>query len=79
MSTLTVKPCAADEKFKIQRRTACPELTLCVMRSDVPTEVSDRARIVQLPAMSAVSLYYYLQVLKRIYIADPPPESTDAP
>ena len=23
-------------------------------------------------AMSAVSLYYYLQVLKRIYIADPP-------
>ena len=22
--------------------------------------------------MSAVSLYYYLQVLKRIYIADPP-------
>ena len=26
-------------------------------------------------AMSAVSLYYYLQVLKRIYIADPPPEA----
>jgi NADH-quinone oxidoreductase subunit N len=26
-------------------------------------------------AMSAVSLYYYLQVLKRIYIADPPAEA----
>jgi NADH-quinone oxidoreductase subunit N len=26
-------------------------------------------------AMSAVSLYYYLQVLKRIYIADPPAET----
>jgi NADH-quinone oxidoreductase subunit N len=26
-------------------------------------------------AMSAVSLYYYLQVLKRIYIADPPTEA----
>jgi len=26
-------------------------------------------------AMSAVSLYYYLQVLKRIYIADPPDEA----
>jgi NADH-quinone oxidoreductase subunit N len=26
-------------------------------------------------AMSAVSLYYYLQLLKRIYIADPPPEA----
>jgi NADH-quinone oxidoreductase subunit N len=26
-------------------------------------------------AMSAVSLYYYLQVLKRIYIADVPPEA----
>ena len=26
-------------------------------------------------AMSAVSLYYYLQVLKRIYIADSPTES----
>ena len=25
--------------------------------------------------MSAVSLYYYLQVLKRIYIADPPAEA----
>jgi NADH-quinone oxidoreductase subunit N len=23
--------------------------------------------------MSAVSLYYYLQVLKQIYVADPPP------
>jgi NADH-quinone oxidoreductase subunit N len=26
-------------------------------------------------AMSAVSLYYYLQVLKRIFVADPPPQS----
>jgi NADH-quinone oxidoreductase subunit N len=26
-------------------------------------------------AMSTVSLYYYLQVLKRIYIADPPPDT----
>ena len=27
-------------------------------------------------AMSTVSLYYYLQVLKRIYIADPPSEAS---
>jgi NADH-quinone oxidoreductase subunit N len=26
-------------------------------------------------AMSAVSLYYYLQVLKRIFVADPPPDA----
>jgi NADH-quinone oxidoreductase subunit N len=26
-------------------------------------------------AMSAVSLYYYLQVLKRIFVADPPAQS----
>src|SRR5262249_30194986 len=30
-------------------------------------------------AMSAVSLYYYLQVLKQIYVADPPASSTGSP
>ena len=29
--------------------------------------------------MSAVSLYYYLQVLKQIYVAEPPAETTHAP
>jgi NADH-quinone oxidoreductase subunit N len=30
-------------------------------------------------AMSAVSLYYYLQVLKQIYVADPPADAAFAP
>jgi len=30
-------------------------------------------------AMSAVSLYYYLQVLKQIYVANPPSDATFAP
>jgi NADH-quinone oxidoreductase subunit N len=43
-----------------------------------PESRSMLALIVLAIAMSAVSLYYYLKVLKRVYVADPPADAAPA-